>query len=532
MRRALVSIAVLITLTLLLTGCPDSGAAANGGGNGGDGGGTAGGPGYLIYARSTDATTLDPAEVLYGEDAKVTENVYETLVTFEDAGIGLVPKLATALPTISEDGKTWTFTLRQGVTFHDGTAFDAAAVVFSFERLVSADHPHAPKQRPYGPTYGVIEKVEATGDHEVVFSLKEPSAVFLQQLAMFPVGIVSPTAVKERGEDYRKSPSGTGPYKLEEWRHREKLSLVRYDGYWGEKPAIERVIFQPVSDSQTALEMLKNGEAHIVDHVTLADIEAIEKNENLYVARTPSLNVGYLAFNMNKPPYNDQKFRDAVALAIDRDALNKFVYYGLATPSKTIVPPVIWGDTSELTPYEHDLEKAKKLITEVDLGSEPIELWHMTFARPYMPEPNRVAEFVKDALSKIGLEVKLQGFEKASYTNKTKDPDHPMCLLGWNADYADPDNFLYFLLHGEAGDDLNISFWRNAEFDTKVKAAQSELDPAKRKALYARAAELYRAEKPSISLVHVPQLAAVSKAVEYEVHPIEYRLFPARFKTN
>lgn len=484
----------------------------------------------LIYARSTDATTLDPPEILYGEDAKVTENIYETLVAFKRGSLEVEPRLCTAMPQVAEDGRTWTIDLRTDVSFQDGTPMDAAAVEFSFRRFIEEKHPHRPeKESFYRELYLDIEQVKATGPHQVTFTLRESSAVFLQKLAMFPVGIVSPTAVKKFGKDFRRNPVGTGPYKLAEWRDKEKLVLERHEGYWGSKPAARRAIFLPVKDAQTALQMLRNGEVHIVDHMTLADIQAVESDPDLYVARQGALNVAYLAFNMVKPPYNDPRFREAVALAIDRKVLNELVYYGLAEPARNIVPPVVWSGTAELEPYAHDPDKARELLSQLDLGDEPLELWHMTFARPYMPEPHRVAEFIKDQLSRVGLDLKLQGFEKAAYTNKTKDRDHPMALLGWNADYADADNFYFPLLHGEAGDGLNISFFNHAEFNSVVKAAQTELDRAKRDELYLQAAGLYRGERPTLSLVHVPQLAAVSKKVSYQLHPLEYRLYDATF---
>ncbi len=484
----------------------------------------------LVYARGTDSTTLDPAEILYGEDAKVTEQIYETLVTFGEDSTEIVPKLAKSWQH-SADGKTWTIQWTGGIKFHDGTPFNAEAVVFTFRRLIRENDPHRPVKVPYGEVFAFIDKVEGSGE-SVTFTLKQPNATFLQVLALFCAAIVSPEAVRKHGKEFNQNPAGTGPYRLKEWRSREKIVLERFDGYWGKKPSIERIIFLPVQSSQTAIEKLKNGEVHIVDHITLADVKTVETTPGLYVESETSLNVAYLGFNMKKAPYNHPDFRRAVALAIDRNELNELVYYGQAEPARNLVPPAIWRDTGELPPYECDLARAKEHLAKVDLGGIQVELWHTSFPRPYMPEPGRVAEYIQNRLRKIGLEIRLQAFEKGAYQKATQNPDHPMYLLGWNADYADPDNFLHALLAGGERNELNDSFFVHAEYNDTVTRAQSELDPSKRKALYRRAAEIYRNEMPTIALVHVKQLAACSKRVKYNHHPIEYRLYPVTFQTS
>ncbi|MBI2898570.1 MAG: ABC transporter substrate-binding protein [Planctomycetes bacterium] len=483
----------------------------------------------LVYARGTDSTTLDPAEVEYGEDAKVTENIFETLVGFKGDTTGIEPRLATSW-TVADGGKKWAFQLRKGVKFHDGTDLDAGDVVFTFDRILKPDHPHRPKGVPYGEIFGFIEKVEASGD-AVVFTLKQPNATFLQVLALFGAAIVGPEAVKKHGPGFSRNPCGTGPYRLHRWRQGEKLVLERFGDYWGPKPAISRVVFLPVASAQTAIEKLKNGEVHIVDHVTLADVKIVESSPGMRIESETSLNVCYLGFNSKKFPYNDPNFRRAVALAIDRDELNQIVYYGQGEPARNLVPPAIWRDIGDLPTYEFNIEKAKDHLKKVDLPPDfRPELWHMAFARPYVPEPDRLAEYVRNQLRKIGLELAIQKFEKAAWGEKTKDPDHPMYILGWSADYADPDNFYHALLAGGAKNELNSSFWEHAEFNDLVVRAQSEQDERKRKDLYLRAAMIYREEMPTLPLVHVKQLAACSRKVKYDLHPIEVRLYPVTFQ--
>ncbi len=481
----------------------------------------------LIYSRGTNSTTLDPAGVSWGEDAKVVTNLYENLVTFDKDSMEIVPRLATSWKK-SDDKKTWTFTLRDDVTFHDGTPFNAEAVVFTFERLINKKHPHRPALVPYSGEFTFIEKVEGSGN-QVTFTLKQPKVIFLQILALFGAGIVSPAAVAEHGKSFNRNPSGTGPYRMENWDSDEKLVLERNENYWGEKPSIPRIIFLTVKEPQTAIEKLKNGEVQIVDNISLGDVEVVKKSKGLRVESEISLNVAYLGFNMRKAPYDNIHFRRAVALAIDRDEVNRLIYYGEAEPARNIVPPAIWGRTGKLSPFEFNLEKAKEELAKVNLPENftPV-IWHPTFPRPYMPEGNRVAEYIKNQLGEIGLDVKIESFDKASYTGKLRNTDHPMFLLGWSADYADPDNFFHPLLHGKS--EQNHSFFNNTDFNDAVSKAQTEFDPEKRAALYKRAAAVYRAKMPTLPLVHVKQVVACSERIDYNRHPLEVRLYPVKFK--
>lgn len=487
-----------------------------------------GGSDTLVWARSADSSTLDPAEIEWGEDAKITQNIFETLVAFGPDSVDLVPGLAERW-SFAPDGKTLTFELRRGVRFHDGTEFDAEDVVFTFRRLIDPNFAHKPKAVPYASNFGVIASVRADGPHRAVFALKEPSAVVLYSLALFGAAIVSPEAVAKHGENWVSNPVGTGPYRLARWDRDIKIVLERFPGYWGAPPAIQRVIVVPVEKPQTAIQKLQTGEVHVVDHPTLADIKPLQADPALAVDFETPMNVCYLGFNLKKFPYSDARFRRAVSLALNRETLNEMAFYGLAEPSANIVPPAVWAGAAPTPPYERDLEQARRLLDDLRLEHRTVELIHMTFGRPYAPEPQRVAEWVRDQLRKIGLDVKLSGFDKAAYTQQTRDPNHPMYLLGWNMDYPDPDNFFYPLLHGDNAGDLNGSFFDDAAFNEAVSEAQRELDPARRRALYAKAYERYRSELPTIPLVHVKQVIAFSKRVAYDLHPIEHRFWRARF---
>jgi ABC-type transport system substrate-binding protein len=503
----------LVVLTLLVAGCSRESA----------------GRGSLVWARSQDSTTLDPAQIQWGEDAKISENLFETLVSFRGTTVELEGRLARSW-SFSPDGKSLSFELREGVQFHDGTPFDADSVVFSLGRLIDPAHPQRPKAVPYGPSFEVIAGVEARGAREVVLSLRAPSATLLQNLALFGAAIVSPTAVRSQGAGFAQHPVGTGPYRLSRWDRDERIVLDRFEGYWGPKPSIARVIVVPVASPQTAIQKLRKGEVDVVDHPTLADVQTLSSDPAARVETQPSMNVCGLGFNMDRAPYSDLHFRRAVSLALDRASLNRVAFYGLAEPASNLVPPAIWREISPAPPYEFNLEKAKEELARAKLSSPRVELIHMTASRPYVPEPQRVAEALKDQLRQLGLDVKLTGYDLNAYLEKVQDRSHPMFLTGWSADIPDPDNFFYPLLHSQSIPEINNSFFRDSAFDLLLSQAQTELDVERRRVLYAGAYGRTRELLPILPLVHVKEILGLSRRVDYAMHPIEFRFYAARLR--
>jgi len=482
----------------------------------------------LVWARGADSTSLDPAELEWLEDIKVTYSLYETLLSFKEGSVELEGRLAQSW-SVAQDGLTCRIQLRSGVKFHDGTPLTADSVVFSFERVLRPDHPHRPRAVPYAANFSDIEGVEPDGANDVVFTLKNPSAIFLYTLTLPAASIVSPASLRKQGSKLAAEPCGTGPYRLSRWDRDVRIVLDRFEDYWGPKPTFPRIIVVPVGSPQTAVQKLKKGEVHVVDHPSLGDVKALEEDPSTRVSAGTSMNVCYLGFNLKRCPYSDPHFRRAVSLALDRRGLNDLAYHGLAEPASNLVPPLIWRDLCPTPPYECDLDRAKAELAKVHPQAGEVELIYMTFPRHYMPEPDRVAEFVKDRLGKIGLKVKLTAYDKAAYTVKMKEEGHPMYLYGWTADYPDPDNFYFTLLHGDNAGDLNGSYFNDPEFNDAVRKAQREIDPARRNALYAKAYARYRDELPTLPLVHLAQRVGLSRSVTYPLHPIEIRFYSAKF---
>ncbi len=480
-------------------------------------------PETLLWARSSDSSSLDPGAIDWGEDIKVVQNLFEPLVSFKRDSLEIEGKLATAW-TVSPDGLSLAFELRPGVRFHDGTELDAEAVAFTFRRLVEPEHPNRPRQAPFRALYADLEKVEADGPARAVFRLRRPNRTFLLVLTHFSAGIVSPAAVRKHGDAFATNPAGTGPYRLGRWERDVRLELVAFEGHRS-PPPIRRVLVLPIRSPQTAVAQLERGQVHVVDHPTPADAQALSAARLL---RAPSLNVCALGFNMKRAPYDDPELRRAVSLAVDRKAIARLAYHGLAEPALNVVPPAVWGDLHSTPEYVHDPALAREIVSR--LPAKDFELIHVNIARPYMPEPNRLAETLKDQLEAVGFRVRIRSYDMSAYGAKTREESHPMFILGWKGDYPDPDNYFTPLLHGDHAGDLNGSFWSDPEFDRAVSEARAEADPARRRALYERAYARYRKELPTLPLVHVPVFLAARPEVDYAPHAVETRFYEVRMR--
>ncbi|MHC5019285.1 MAG: ABC transporter substrate-binding protein, partial [Planctomycetota bacterium] len=307
-----------VCLALTATGCPSKAPDAGGGTDGAGSGDAV--TGTLVFARGSDSKSLDPINVSDGESVKVIDQLYDTLVAPKATSTELEPGLATEWST-SEDRLTWTFTIRSGVKFHDGTVCDAPAVKFNLDRLIDEANPHRfGAEVPYSGVYTDIASFEAPDASTLKVQLKKPSAVLLAILSIFPASIASPAAIQKHGKDFGSNPCGTGPFAFERWQRDTKLVLKRNPDYFGEKAKIAKVIFVPYAEQEARKIALERGEAHMMDNVDFSLVESIQQHADLRYEKTAGMNFAYLALNNDRPPFNDPKVRRAVAHAIDKQA--------------------------------------------------------------------------------------------------------------------------------------------------------------------------------------------------------------------
>lgn len=484
--------------------------------------------GTLVWGRGSDSKKLDPSDVTDGESLKVTQQIYDTLVRYKKTNTEVIPGLAESWTT-SEDGLVWTFKLRKGVKFHDGTDFNAEAVVFNFQRWSDPNHPYHNGEFPYwgymfGGYPGVVKEIKALDEYTVQFTLNQPQAPFLQNLAMPVFAIASPTAVKKYGPDYFKNPVGTGPFKFVSWQQDSQIIVERNEDYWDGKAYLDRIIFKVIPDNSARFLELQTGSIDIMDGLNPSDVEFVKQDSSLTLHLRPSFNIGYLAMNMDKKPFDNVLVRRAINHAINKEMIVEAFYSGLGQPAKNPMPPTLWGYNDEIEDYEYNPEKARQLLKEAGYpnGFET-ELWAMPNPRPYFPEPRKIAEAMQADLADVGINAKIVTYDWATYLDKTEDGEHTMAMLGWTGDNGDPDNFLYVLLDkdnavkGTAG---NIAFYRSDELHDLLIEAQQTPNKERRIELYKKAQEIIHRDAPWVCVVHsTPPIPAKSYVKGYTPHP-------------
>ena len=490
--------------------------------------------GVIVFGRSGDSVGLDPARETDGESFYATHQIFDTLVESKTGTTETIPALATSWD-VSDGGLTYVFHLREGVKFHDGTPMNADAVVFSLDRQLSEDHPYY----EYGPwkywtnymgMSAIVESITAVDDMTVEFKLQKVEAPFIANLAMDFAGIVSPTAFMADPEGFSTNPVGTGPFKFVSWTKDSDIVLDKNEDYW-EEVYLDRVILKVIPDATARWLALQKGEVDLIDFPAADDLPAMEADPDVKLIQQPGLNVGYLALNTEKKPYDDKRVRQAMNYAINQDEIIEAVYGSAGQAAKNPIPPTMWSYNDDIEGYGYDVEKAKALLAEAGYADGfKTEIWAMPVARPYNPDARKIAEIMQAQLAKINVEVEIISYEWGTYLDKTDTGEHQAAMLGWTGDNGDPDNFLWVLLSAPsavppAG---NIAFWKNDEFTALIKEAKETADTARRTELYMQAQVIFHEEAPWVTIAHsvvtVPQSMAVQN---FKISPVGTRVFKA-----
>ena len=487
--------------------------------------------GTLIFGRGGDSITLDPARIEDGESAKVCDMLYDTLVQYTGSTTDLEPALAESWER-SADRLTWTFHLRQGILFHDGTPLNAEAVIFSFTRPFTL---FRNIQEEF------IDQIIALDPFTVQIQLKTPYAPFISTLAGTSFSIVSPTAAANFGDDFGNNPVGTGPFKFVQWDRNDKIVLTSNETHWAGKPALDRLIFRSIPDNAVRLVELQKGNLHAMEFPNPDEIPLIQGDPSLGLLMQPSLNIGYLAMNMEKPPFDDLKVRLAINHGINKTEIVQHLYQGLGIPAKNPIPPTLWGYDNSIEDYTYDPELAKQLLAESGYpdGFETT-LWALPVPRPYIPDGRSLAAAIQSDLQNIGIEAEIVTYDWATYLEKTANGEHDMAMLGWIADTADPDNFFYLLsIPAAEKPAYNISFYRNDELQDILERARMitdqgiqefernlglrgidrvgaklRTDQDVRIALYQQAQAIVHRDAPWVALAHAQRILVIDSSVK------------------
>ena len=480
-------------------------------------------PGVLVVGQIAEPQALDPHAVTAVNDFRILMNIYDGLVRYASGTLEVEPALAEAWE-ISEDGTVYTFTLRDGVSFHDGSAFDAEAVVWNFERMLNEDHPyHDTGPFPLSFFFSAIETVEALDATTVQFTLNEPYAPFLSNLA-YPTGlIVSPAAVMEHGSDFGRNPSGTGPFQFAEWRSNERVVVTRNDEYWDGVASTEAVIFRPITDANTRVaEMLSGGIDVMVEVPPVAVSQFQSDAHTVHEQAGPHL--WFLILNAKEGPFADKRVRQAANYAINKEALVNDVLEGTATIAAGPTPPAFaWAYNEELEPYPFNPDRARELIEEA--GAEGASLtFYVTEGGSGMLDPIPMGTAIQADLAAVGFDVTIETYEWNTFLGRVNpglEGKADMAQMAWMTN--DPDTLPFLALRTDAFPDaggFNSGYYSNPEVDALLEAARVETDPDERARLYREMQVIVQEDAPWVFVANWMQNAVTSDAVEnFQLEP-------------
>ncbi|ARS51313.1 peptide ABC transporter substrate-binding protein [Ectopseudomonas mendocina] len=488
----------------------------------------------LVVCSEASPEGFDIVQYTAATTADATaETLFERLVAFAPGSTDIVPALAQSWE-ISDDGLSYTFTLREGVKFHankdftPSRTFNADDVLWSFQRQLDPAHPwHKLSLRgfPYAESMGLaqlIERIEKLDEHRVRFVLKHPEAPFLANLAMGFASIYSAEYAEHllasgKPERLNNAPIGTGPFVFERYA---KDAQVRFRGnpdYWDGAPAIERLILAITPEPNVRQQRLKAGDCQIALYPRPVDIPALKADPQLQVLELDSLLTAYIGINTRHQPLHDMRVRQAINLAFDKAAYIRAQFgEGNATPAVAPYPATLWGHDETLQDWPHDPERARQLLAEAGHPDGfALSIWTRPGGGPTNPNPGIGAQMLQADLAAIGIRSDIRVFEWGELIKRAKNGEHDLVFMGWAGDNGDPDNFLTPNLScaaAESGE--NQAGWCDKAFDTLITQARREPEQDKRAALYRQALAIFHEQAPWIALAHPKQFAALRKGVE------------------
>jgi peptide/nickel transport system substrate-binding protein len=447
----------------------------------------------LIFSAPADATTLDPHNTTDTESDQVIHMVFEGLLGFDEK-MQIVGRLAERW-NVAADGVTWTFHLRRGIEFHDGTPFNADAVQRNFARVLDPAQKHKRL-----PLFVMVDRVEAVDEHTVRIVTKYPFGAFEPTIAHVSSAIINPTIASKFGADFGRSAaatSGTGPYRVVSWKKDQEVVLERVEHHWRGTPPTRRLIYRPIPDGAARVLALEAGDVDVISRVPPPDLKRLDAERRVSVIRTPSIGAQQFRFNLTKKPLDDVRVRQAISSAIDRRAIVEQLMTGFAVPSTSALTPIMRG-YANLGEIPYDPDKARALLREAGL---PAGFKTHISTTPRYPMGVELAEAVSAQLKLVGIDAAIQVYDWGTMVQfwaglpPEKNPQQ-MFIMGAGASTADADWGLRPIFQTAPTNENNYGYYSNAEFDRVIQAAMRETDAAKRQALYKRAQEIVYLEDP------------------------------------
>jgi cationic peptide transport system substrate-binding protein len=486
----------------------------------------------LVYCSEGSPEAFNPQLVTSGTtiDA-ISQQLYDRLLDIAPDTGELIPGLAQSWH-VSDDGKTYQFKLHPNVQFHQTEYFtptrplQAEDVVFTFNRIMQASHPFHNEGGGNYPFFqsvdwaGLVDSVIADSVLQVRFELSRPDSSFLSNLATDFAAILSAEYGQQlvtSGDRSRidSHPIGTGPFRFKEYQKDVLIRYYRHKNYWQELAKPEQLVFDIVPNNARRMAKLFTHECDVVAFPRVAELGLISQRLDVDVQESTSMNIGFWAFNTAKPPFDNVKVRQALAHAINRDAILQAVYYGYATMANSVLPPTSWAYNPDLPVQQYDPERAKELLAEAGYASGfSMDIWAMPVQRLYNPNALKMAELIQADLAQIGIRASIVTYEWNSFRRKLGANEHDSVLIGWSADNADPDNFFRPLLSCSAAQTgTNRANWCDENFDRLISQALLTADQKQRRSYYLAAQQYLAEQMPLLTIAHSQRFQAISSDI-------------------
>jgi peptide/nickel transport system substrate-binding protein len=480
----------------------------------------------VVVGMEAEPPGLDPGQALGLHTLRVTAEIFETLVATRPDSTEVIPGLAESWTT-SPDGMVWTFKLRRGVRFHDGTPLDAAAVKFTFDRVIDPAHPHA-KSGKWSFVTGYlssVKSVDVLDPQTVQLHLKYPTGSLPALLALPNCAIVSPTAFTKAPADFDTKPVGSGRYKLDSWERGSRLVLRRNDDYWGVKGKPQALVYRGIPDANTRVSELLTGGVDLILPIPPDFVARLEKTSGVTVHKATGLTVWYAGFNVEKKPFTDRRVRQAFNHAVNKDAIVRDILKGTGIPAVGPLLPGTWAFEPNVHKYPYDPGAARKLLAEAGYpnGLE-VDFW-VPESGSGMQAPVEMSTVIQANLAAVGVKATLKTFEWGSYLGKVRSDAPAMFALSWFLKSEDPDLSMYPLFFSKNQPLPNRSNYNNPEVDQLLVQARQLTDRSKRAELYRKAQRLIVEDAPWLFVDHEVQVVATRANVKgFSLHPSGFDL--------
>ena len=482
-------------------------------------------PDVLVVGQIAEPKSMDPHVVTAVNDFRILVNVYDGLVRYQSGTLEVEPALAESWE-ISTDGLTYTFKLRDGVRFHDGTPFNAEAVKFNFDRMLDESHPfHDTGPFPLSFFFGSIASTDVVDELTVRFTLSEPYGPFLSNLA-YPTGLmVSPSAVETHGAEFGRNPSGTGPFLFSVWESNRQVALERNANYWDGAPPLRGVVFRPITDANARVTEMLSGGIDMMVEVPPDNVALFNDDPQFTLHEQAGPHLWFLILNLREPPFDDVRVRQAVNYAIDKQSLVDDVLQGTATVATGPTPAAFsWAYNDSLEPYPYDPDKARALIAEAGYGDGVEITFYVTEGGSGMLDPVPMGTAIQADLAAVGIDAKIETYEWNTFLGRVNpglEGKADMAEMAWMTN--DPDTLPFLALRTAAMPEdggFNSGYYSNPAVDALLEDARRSTDQDERARLYREMQEIVYEDAPWAFIASWKQNAVTTDQVsDFQLEP-------------